>query len=254
MNDEMRDVDESSRKRADQIRQRARRLKMHRVVHVGTPVGPEHDDVNKQVFKYIVMDLPVSKISNEKLAEMRQKSGTTASLLHARVAKSSDIPGLCDLYNASFFQCPDPYRPVTLDDMQAIFDHATILIGSLYGADTAFIVVKIEKQVAGGRQCGAPRFEGETKEAPQPVQGVRRVGVICGIAVHPRHRQRGVATALGLRAWDHLKDKGLDCLQCEVYEKNSPSLSFITWVGFRPTTTLDVRAGSAAEINPLERI
>lgn len=186
-------------------------------------------------FRYIIMNLPMNKVSPEKLAEMASKTRQVRPLLKSWVAGEADIPRLVDLYNASFFQCPDPYRPVTEADMRAIFEKSTIIMGTMYGADAAFIVNKIETR---------------TNETGK----VERLGVICGIAVHPRFRQKGLATAIGLAAYDFFKDKAVDCLQCEVYEKNDPSMAFITWVGFRPAGQLVVKAPSAQQINPLERV
>jgi GNAT superfamily N-acetyltransferase len=186
-------------------------------------------------FRYVIMNLPMSKISPEKLAEMASKVRQVMPLLKTWVASEADIPRLVDLYNASFFQCPDPYRPVTESDMRAIFEKSTIIMGNMYGSDAAFIVNKIETHTS------------ETGK-------IERLGVICGIAVHPRFRQKGLATAIGLAAYDFFKDKHVDHLQCEVYEKNGPSMSFITWVGFRPAGQLVVKAPSAQQINPLEHV
>ncbi len=216
---------------AENIKQRIRRLKMTKVIEVeGAKVGD-----TAPTFRYIIMNLPMSKILPEKLDEMATKTRSVRPLLKSWVAGEADIPRLVDLYNASFFQCPDPYRPVTESDMRAIFEKATIIMGSMYGTDAAFIVNKIETQVsATGKN--------------------ERIGVICGIAVHPRFRQKGLATAMGLAAYDFFKDKNVDFLQCEVYEKNDPSMSFITWVGFRPAGQLVVKAPSAQQINPLEHV
>lgn len=208
------------------IQKRVARLKMAKVVDL-TP--QDSTDVVKS-FRYLVMNLPAEKISPAKLEEMRVKAGSIGGSLKVRIATVDDIPGLCDLYNAAFFQCPDPYRPVSIDDMTEIYHRSTIVIGSLYGMDAAFIVLKVEEH------------EG------------KRVGVICGIAVHPRHRQKGLATGIGVEGWRHLAGKNLDYLQCEVYEKNEPSIKFITWVGFRPAGEVIIKAPSAAALNPLDRI
>jgi ribosomal protein S18 acetylase RimI-like enzyme len=204
---------------------------MTKVVEVeGTKIGDAGP-----VFRYVIMNLPMSKISPDKLAEMAEKTRQVRPLLKSWVAEASDIPRLVNLYNASFFQCPDPYRPVTEADMRAIFEKSTILMGSMYGMDAAFIVNKIETQTS---STGAQE----------------RLGVICGIAVNPRFRQKGLATAIGLDAYEFFKTKTVDYLQCEVYEKNNPSMSFITWVGFRPAGHLVVKAPSAQQINPLDHI
>jgi ribosomal protein S18 acetylase RimI-like enzyme len=216
---------------ADNIQQRIRRLKMTRVIEVeGAKVGD-----TAPAFRYVIMNLPISKISSEKLAEMASKTQQVRPMLKTWVASEADIPRLVDLYNASFFQCPDPYRPVTESDMRAIFEKSTVIMGSMYGMDAAFIVNKIETHAS------------ETGKN-------ERLGVICGIAVHPRFRQKGLATAIGLDAYDFFKDKNVDYLQCVVYEKNDPSMSFITWVGFRPAGQLVVKAPSAQQINPLEHV
>jgi ribosomal protein S18 acetylase RimI-like enzyme len=216
---------------AENIQQRIRRLKMTKVVDVeGAKIGD-----TAPVFRYVIMNLPISKISKEKLDEMAAKTRMVRPLLKSWIASEADISRLVELYNASFFQCPDPYRPVTESDMRAIFEKSTIIMGSMYGMDAAFIVNKIETQAT------------ETGKN-------ERLGVICGIAVHPRFRQKGLATAIGLDAYEFFKDKHVDYLQCEVYEKNDPSMSFITWVGFRPAGSLVLKAPSAQQINPLEHV
>ena len=229
-NDAASSIEKRVQQRVASIQQRVRRLKMSRVIEI----SPEQITEESPGFRFIVMKLPISKISEEKLAEMATKSRMVKQTSKFRFAMEKDIPGLCDLYNLSFFQCPDPYRPVTLEDMQLILEKSTILIVTLYGQDAGFIVMKLE-----------------TKETDAGT--TEHSGVICGIAVHPRYRQRGLATAIGLEAWQSFfKLKDLDYLECEVYEKNGPSLAFISWVGFRPAGELIVKAPSAAQINPLE--
>jgi ribosomal protein S18 acetylase RimI-like enzyme len=101
---------------------------------------------------------------------------------------------------------------------------------------SSFIIIKIETQT------------NPITEDPE------RVGFICGIAVHPKHREKGVATAIGLAGWNFLADKKIDLLKCDVYVKNEPSLGFITWVGFRPVGELIVRVPDIMSLNPLERL
>ncbi|HME55954.1 MAG TPA: GNAT family N-acetyltransferase [Candidatus Lokiarchaeia archaeon] len=223
-------IEKRVQQRVTSIQQRVRRLKMSRVVEI----APDEITEESPGFRFIIMKLPISKISEEKLAEMAAKSRMVRQTAKFRTAEEKDVPGLCDLYNLAFFQAPDPYRPVTLNDMQTILEKSTILIVNLYGLDGGFIVMKLE-----------------TTETDAEIS--ERSGVICGIAVHPRYRQRGLATAIGLEAWQSFfKTKELDYLECEVYEKNGPSLSFISWVGFRPVGELVVKAPSAAQINPLD--
>ncbi|MHA1679549.1 MAG: GNAT family N-acetyltransferase [Promethearchaeota archaeon] len=226
----MKDDKKRVKRRIEQIVKRVKRLKISHVIEVGDPSVEK----GKQ-FRYIIMNLPVDKISSAKLSEMEAKCGFIHKMVKVRPASRDDIPDLCDLYNTAFFQCPDPYRPISLADMEQIFQKSTIIIAYLYGAPAGFIIIKMEtKELEGGAH--------------------EKIGVIAGIAVHPRHRNKGVATAIGLEAWGYLEDKGLDYLQCEVYEQNNPSLSFITWVGFRPVGELIMKVPSASEINPLERI
>ncbi|MHA1792892.1 MAG: GNAT family N-acetyltransferase [Promethearchaeota archaeon] len=208
------------------------RTKISRMIDLGPA---ELNDASKVEFKYIIMNLPVTKILDEKIEEMEEKIASIRSFLKIRFATRDDISGLCDLYNTAFFQCPDPYRPITINDMEVILEKSTILLANLYGMVSGFIILKIEEN------------KGENDQ-------IERVGVICGIAVHPRHRKKGVATALGLEGWNYFRDKDLDYLQCEVYEKNEPSMSFIKWVGFRPVGELVIKTPSARELNPLERI
>jgi ribosomal protein S18 acetylase RimI-like enzyme len=231
-NDAVSSNDKRIQQRVASIQQRVRRLKMSRVVEI----APEEITEESPGFRFIIMKLPISKISDEKLAEMAAKSRLLKQTVKFRIAEDKDIPGLCDLYNTAFFQCPDPYRPITLDDMQAMLERSTILIANLYGQDAGFIVMKLE-----------------TKENDAGV--TEHSGVICGIAVQPRYRQRGLATAIGLQSWESFfKLKELDYLECEVYEKNGPSIAFISWVGFRPAGELVVKTPSAAQINPLDFI
>jgi len=171
--------DERVKHRVASIQQRVRRLKMSRVVEI----APGEITEESPGFRFIVMRLPILKISAEKLAEMATKSRTVRQTAKFRFAEEKDIPGLCDLYNTAFFQCPDPYRPVTLDDMRAILERSTILIVNLYGQDAGFIVMKLESKE---NEAGT----------------IEQSGVICGIAVQPRYRQRGLATAIGLQAWE----------------------------------------------------
>ena len=68
---------------------------------------------------------------------------------------------------------------------------------------------------------------------------------------HQRAATRAAPTGA---AFDFLSKQNLDYLECEVFEENEPSLSFITWVGFRPVGELIVKAPSVDDVNPLEHI
>ncbi|MHA1370967.1 MAG: GNAT family N-acetyltransferase [Promethearchaeota archaeon] len=217
----------------NRIKKRVKQLKSRQVLEIG-------DDATEKerVFRYIIMNLPVAMISTKKLQEMEAKVKDIIGFIRIRKAAEDDITDLCKLYNTAFFQCPDPYRPVSVEDMKKIFENSTILIANIYKTDAAFIVLKIENDI----------------EDSESGKHVKKIGVIAGIAVHPHYRRRGIATALGLATWDCFKKENLDLLQCEVYEDNIPSLSFITWLGFRPAGELIIKAPTVEHVNPLERI
>jgi ribosomal protein S18 acetylase RimI-like enzyme len=212
------------------VQERLTKLRHVESIDLGDGTDP------KREFTYIMMQLPAMKLKMEKLAQMEQKAEEIRPFFKTRFAIEEDIPALVDLYNVSFFQAPEPYRPITTEDMQTLFDRATIIIGSLYNKLSSFIILKLETQT-------------------NPLtEDIERVGFVCGIAVHPTHREKGVATAIGLAGWNYFADKKITMLKCEVYEKNEPSLGFITWVGFRPVGELIVRVPDIMLLNPLERL
>jgi len=53
------------------------------------------------------------------------------------------------------------------------------------------------------------------------------------MAVLPERQRRGLGSALALKAYDFLKNKDIEFVECEVGEDNLASFLFVKFIGFK---------------------
>ena len=121
-------------------------------------------------------------------------------------------------YNRAFITAPDPYRSLTLDDVQHFKSESTF-VAKLYGRIVGFIFLVIEPAIKEGIQIG-------------------NQGVIAGIGVDPRYRRKRIAFLLAARAAKYFAQHNVMELVCEVYHENKISYNFIRSFGFTETGTI----------------
>ncbi len=162
-------------------------------------------------YKHIRMELPWPEVSNtlETLKEKIQrhpiaKKVIVKNLSHDRAEE------FANLYNLVFMASPDPYRPITPEEVK-LFNEDWTFVAYLYGKAVGFIALTLET-------------DEDTKE---------RLGVIAGIGVSPSHRRKGIALALASKATEFFLEHDVDKLVCEVYVENEPSRKFIESLGFK---------------------
>jgi ribosomal protein S18 acetylase RimI-like enzyme len=154
---------------------------------------------------YLQMRLDVINITpqyEKKLAQYRLQS------MKVRIATEQDLSELTKVYNRSFMTGTDPYSPITQEHMQKIMEPPREIIVALgYGKILGFIILD---------------FEGEDEIC----------AIICGLGTDPAWRRRGVGKYLGYEAWNHIRDRNIREIRCEVYEKNLASISLIRSLDF----------------------
>jgi len=171
------------------------------------------EQIQEKIFQegmiYVQMRLPVKKITLE--FENSLKKRIEHKIIHAKIreATSEDLDSIMTIYNRSWLTSNTPFRPITVDSLQKIWEYpdTVFLIAKVYGTDGGFVILD---------------FEGENKE----------YGIIAGLGVLPRYQRKGLGTILGVATWNYFKSKGVKELRCEVYKDNIVSKSFIKWIGF----------------------
>jgi len=121
-------------------------------------------------------------------------------------------------YNRAFITAPDPYRSLSLSDVQH-FDPKSTFIASLYGKIIGFIFLTIEPLIKQGITLG-------------------NQGIIAGLGVDPRYRRKKIAFLLASKAAQYFTDHNVLELVCEVYHENKVSYSFIRNFGMTRTGTI----------------
>jgi ribosomal protein S18 acetylase RimI-like enzyme len=158
-----------------------------------------------QDYLYLQMRLDVIKITpqyEKNLSQYRMQS------VKVRLATEEDIPELTKVYNRSFMTGTDPYSPITQDHMVRIMAAPReVLVAMGYGKMMGFIILDVE---------------GDDNQ----------YAVICGLGTDPAWRRRGVGKYLGYEAWNHIRDRNMKEIRCEVYEKNHPSIALIKSLEF----------------------
>jgi ribosomal protein S18 acetylase RimI-like enzyme len=167
------------------------------------------DELSTKGMEYVQMKLPVSKITPEFEAKVKEK--VDKNILHAkmRVASENDLESVVYLHNRSWMTSSTPFSPIDVATIRKIFEYpeTSILIAKVYGSDSGFVILDLE---------------GENHE----------FGIIAGLGVLPRFQRKGLGTVLGMAAWAHFKKIGVKELRCEVYKFNLVSYNFIKSLGF----------------------
>ena len=158
---------------------------------------------------YIKFRLPISKISEGLLTNLKEKVRNTYIRPRITVAKEEDLPRITRIYNRAWLTSNTPFRQMNTEQFNLLFHHPnyTFLIAQVYGIDAGFLII-----------C----YEGINNE----------LGVLVGLGINPQFQRKGVGTALALRAWQMFSMRNLKEIQCEIFHENYKSLSFARSVGF----------------------
>ncbi len=179
-------------------------------------VDKEAEELYQDGMVYTQMRLPVDKITKAFETDLKNKIEHNIVKANIREATKEDLDSLKNIYNRAWLTSNTPFRPITKTDLTKILDYpeTVFLIGKVYGADAAFLLLD---------------FEGENKE----------YAIIAALAVIPRFQRRGVGTILGMASWQYLKEHfpHVKEIRCEVYRDNKVSFSFIKGIGFEEYDT-----------------
>ena len=172
----------------------------------------ENDEIlsKKNIFGFIQLKLDIDNITKEFediIKERIKQKGNTPNIKHANF---TDIPSVLDLYNRSFITANTPLERITIDYLEALHDipEVSIYIAKVYGLPAGFMILD---------------FEGINHE----------YGFITALGIIPKFQRRGVGLALGLRAWNHFRERSVKELRCEVYYRNENSIGFLKSLKFQ---------------------
>jgi len=118
-----------------------------------------------------------------------------------RRAEASDLLGVCAVERTCF---RDPYPSEALNDL--IKDH-----------QDHFFVASDHGEIVGYAVASANAAQGH----------------VFSIAVDPRHRRGGIATALLSAVTVRLAEEGVECMQLEVRRGNTGAIAFYEQAGYR---------------------
>ena len=160
--------------------------------------------------------LDAMKHIEEELNNDREKYLKKVKIRDFRPKEDTQEFILC--YNRAFITAPDPYRSLTLEDVQHFKPESTF-VAVLYGRIVGFVFLVIEPLIKRGKTLGMQ-------------------GVIAGVGVEPRYRRKRIAYLLAARAAQYFAENDVMELVCEVYFENKVSYSFIRSFGFSRTGTI----------------
>ena len=99
----------------------------------------------------------------------------------------TDSAAFVRVYNRAFITAPDPYRSLSLGDVEH-FNPKSTFVAVLYGQLIGFIFLTIEPLIKQGVEVG-------------------KQGVIAGIGVDPRYRRKKIALLLATRAAEYVTEQ-----------------------------------------------
>ncbi|MFX0123816.1 MAG: GNAT family N-acetyltransferase [Candidatus Hodarchaeota archaeon] len=179
-------------------------------------------EIQKEQYKFIVMKMSWDQALNvlKQIEEHEAEEGDilTKNITIRELQPSKDAEKFIRCYNRAFITAPDPYRSLTVGDLQHFKPESTF-VAELHGRIVGFIFLVIEPLIKEGRQIG-------------------NQGVIAGIGVDPRYRRKRIAFMLAARAAKYFEKNNVMELVCEVYHENEISYNFIRSFGFTQTGTI----------------
>jgi len=173
----------------------------------------------KEKYKFFVMKmswdqaLTVMKQIEKEIDDDREELLRKVKIREFNPNKDSEKFIRC--YNRAFITAPDPYRSLTLEDVQHFKPDSTF-IAEIYGRIVGFVFLVIEPLIKQGEHLG-------------------KQGIIAGIGVDPRYRRKRIAFLLAAKAASYFAENNVMELVCEVYHENKVSYSFIRNFGFSQT-------------------
>lgn len=170
--------------------------------------------------KFFVMkmswDQALDVMKNKEEEEYNDKRENFLMKVKIREFKpSEDAQEFIRCHNRAFITAPDPYRSLTLEDVQHFKPESTF-VAVLYGRIVGFIFLVIEPLIKQGIHLG-------------------KQGVIAGLGVDPRYHRKRIAFLLAARAAKFFAENNVSELVCEVFHANKVSYSFICHFGFTRT-------------------
>lgn len=160
----------------------------------------------KEVYVYAKMRLDLRNLRKEIIPILKKKIAPIEHLISFREYQE-DKEIFLHIYNRSFLVSPDPFRSVSMDDLDDL--KLDIFLIKLYGKETGEISIDTE------------------------VRDGEKIGIITSLAVLPEKRRMGLGSALALRAYEFLKNNKINIIECKVGEENKPSYTFIKFIGFK---------------------
>ena len=164
----------------------------------------------KKIFGFIQLKLDIDFITKEFEDITNERIKQKGFIPKIKNANYTDIPSILNLYNRSFMTANTPLEKITIENLEELYDipEVSIYIAKVYGLPAGFMILD---------------FEGKNNE----------YGFITALGITPRFQNKGVGLALGLKAWNHFKEKNVKELRCEVYYQNERSISFLKSLRFQ---------------------
>lgn len=106
--------------------------------------------------------------------------------------------------------------------MPSEFQNPNWILKNIKGENTVVFVAEVEGKVV-GYSLGW---------VSQPWSYKAKRGYICDCFVEKSYRQRGVGKALIRAMLEWFKNKGVECVEADVYSRNAPSLALFKRLGF----------------------
>jgi len=131
----------------------------------------EDENTQEGKHKFIVMKMSWDQALHiiKKIEEHEATDTTQKNVKIREFNPNTDVQKFIRCYNRAFITAPDPYRSLTLGDVQHFKPESTF-VAELYGRIVGFIFLVIEPLLKQGNQIG-------------------NQGVIAGIGVDPRYRR-----------------------------------------------------------------
>lgn len=167
----------------------------------------------EELHKFYRMEMPYADALavQEKFREKLRQDTLGNEVKIRNLNHETDLEKFTELYNAIFLAAPDPSRSLTLEEAKSFEEESTFvaLLGSTFAG---FIYLTIDHAFTDPKALA---------------------GAIAGIGVLARYRGKKIGIRLLNHAIDYFKDKGVEYLICEVYEKNEPSRRMFEGMGMK---------------------
>lgn len=169
-----------------------------------------HSTLIEDGLYYLQMRLPISKITQEYISNIKKHIGLVDLNIEVCEASKKDIDSILSIHRRAWEDSNILFVPTNKETFEILFDYleTILLIARLNGKNIGYLIL----------DCDGPK---------------KQFGIIAGMGVLPESQGRKVGLSICLEAWNYLKKLNFEELRFEIYIENKKCIQLAKLLSFQ---------------------